>query len=55
MESEDDWRAQIFAALKTADIRQVGYVPDAGHAMTELGNVSELISATRRLAGLPLV
>src|SRR6202165_4749037 len=27
-----DWREAIFAALKAADIRQVGYVPDAGHA-----------------------
>ena len=27
-----DWRDQIFAALKAADIRQVGYVPDAGHS-----------------------
>src|ERR1700721_1390428 len=27
-----DWRDQIFAALKSADIRQIGYVPDAGHA-----------------------
>ena len=27
-----DWRDQIFAAFKAADIRQVGYVPDAGHA-----------------------
>jgi sulfopyruvate decarboxylase alpha subunit len=27
-----DWRDAIFAALKAADIRQVGYVPDAGHA-----------------------
>jgi sulfopyruvate decarboxylase alpha subunit len=27
-----DWRDQIFAALRAADIRQVGYVPDAGHA-----------------------
>jgi sulfopyruvate decarboxylase alpha subunit len=27
-----DWRDQIFVALKAADIRQVGYVPDAGHA-----------------------
>ena len=27
-----DWRDDIFAALKTADIRQVGYVPDAGHS-----------------------
>ena len=27
-----DWRDDIFAALKAAEIRQVGYVPDAGHA-----------------------
>ena len=27
-----DWRNQIFAAMKSADIRMVGYVPDAGHA-----------------------
>src|SRR4051812_26763250 len=27
-----DWRDDIFAALNTADIRQVGYVPDAGHS-----------------------
>jgi sulfopyruvate decarboxylase alpha subunit len=27
-----DWRDEIFAALKAADIRQVGYVPDAGHS-----------------------
>src|SRR5689334_12450729 len=27
-----DWHDDIFAALKAAGIRQVGYVPDAGHA-----------------------
>ena len=27
-----DWRDDIFAALKAAEIRQVGYVPDAGHS-----------------------
>ena len=27
-----DWRDEIFAALKAAEIRQIGYVPDAGHA-----------------------
>ncbi len=27
-----DWRDAIFAVLKGADVRQVGYVPDAGHA-----------------------
>jgi sulfopyruvate decarboxylase alpha subunit len=26
-----DWRDDIFGALKAAEIRQVGYVPDAGH------------------------
>ena len=32
--SEDpapDWPDAIFAALKAAEIRQIGYVPDAGH------------------------
>jgi len=27
-----DWRDGIFTVLKAAEIRQVGYVPDAGHA-----------------------
>jgi sulfopyruvate decarboxylase alpha subunit len=27
-----DWRKEIFAVLKRGDIRQVGYVPDAGHS-----------------------
>ena len=27
-----DWPDRLFAMLKRADIRQVGYVPDAGHA-----------------------
>ena len=27
-----DWPDDIFAALKAADIRQVGFVPDAGHS-----------------------
>ena len=27
-----DWRDDVFAVLKRAEIRQVGYVPDAGHA-----------------------
>ncbi len=31
-DTKTDWREQIFAALKAADIRVVGYVPDAGHA-----------------------
>ena len=28
----DDWRADIYAALKRQCIAQVAYVPDAGHA-----------------------
>jgi sulfopyruvate decarboxylase alpha subunit len=27
-----DWRDRVFSALRAAEIRQVGYVPDAGHA-----------------------
>jgi sulfopyruvate decarboxylase alpha subunit len=27
-----DWPSDVYRALKTADIRQVSYVPDAGHA-----------------------
>jgi len=27
-----DWPADIFAALKALDVRQVAYVPDSGHA-----------------------
>ncbi len=27
-----DWRDEVFAALKQAGVRQIGYVPDAGHA-----------------------
>ena len=31
--SEKPWQLQIFDCLKSADIRQVTYVPDAGHSM----------------------
>jgi len=31
-EISSDWRDDIFVALKAGDVRQVGYVPDAGHA-----------------------
>ncbi|HST76089.1 MAG TPA: thiamine pyrophosphate-binding protein [Acetobacteraceae bacterium] len=30
--TEQKWQAAVFAVLKRAGIRQVGYVPDAGHA-----------------------
>jgi sulfopyruvate decarboxylase alpha subunit len=29
--SEESWPAALFATLKAAGVRQVGYVPDAGH------------------------
>ena len=44
-----DWRDAIFAALKTADIRQVGYVPDAGHA-----RLIERVGADPQMRGVPL-
>src|SRR5258708_26262394 len=41
-----DWRDDIFTALKAADIRQVGYVPDAGHSrLIELVVADPLIRA----------
>jgi sulfopyruvate decarboxylase alpha subunit len=43
-----DWRDEIFAALKAADIRQVGYVPDAGHSrLIELCDSDPAIRAVR--------
>ena len=44
-----DWRDEIFAALKAADIRQVGYVPDAGHA-----RLIELCRAEPTIRAVPL-
>jgi sulfopyruvate decarboxylase alpha subunit len=45
----DDWREGIFAALKAADIRQVGYVPDAGHT-----RLIELCRADPEMAAVSL-
>ena len=43
-----DWRADIFEALKAADIRQVGYVPDAGHTrLIELCEADPAIRAVK--------
>lgn len=43
-----DWRDDIFAALKGADIRQVGYVPDAGHSrLIELCEADPAIRTVR--------
>ncbi len=47
--SETDWRDGIFAALKAADIRQVGYVPDAGHM-----RLIELCRADPDITAVPL-
>src|SRR5436190_373749 len=44
-----DWRDEIFVALRAAEIRQVGYVPDAGHA-----RLSELCRAEPTIRAVPL-
>jgi sulfopyruvate decarboxylase alpha subunit len=44
-----DWRDDLFAALKAADIRQVGYVPDAGHT-----RLIELCQADPDIRAIPL-
>ena len=48
--SHIDWPDKLFVTLKRAGIRQVGYVPDAGHSAYEPGIVHELISATDAFA-----
>ena len=30
--SEPPWQKQVFDVLKQADVRQIAYVPDAGHS-----------------------
>ena len=46
MMSEANWQAEVFAALKRAQVRQVGYVPDAGHArLIELAHADADIQA----------
>ena len=44
-----DWRDHVFGALKAADIRQVGYVPDAGHS-----RLIELCQANPKIRAIPL-
>ena len=44
-----DWRDAVFAALNSAAIRQVGYVPDAGHA-----RLIELCRADPAIRAVPL-
>jgi sulfopyruvate decarboxylase alpha subunit len=47
--SEADWRDDIFAALQGAEIRQIGYVPDAGHS-----RLIELCQADTAIRAVPL-
>ncbi|MCC7282837.1 MAG: phosphonopyruvate decarboxylase [Acetobacteraceae bacterium] len=49
MDTIRDWPADIFAALKAADIRQVAYVPDAGH-----GALIRMCHADPAISALPL-
>ena len=49
LSAKPDWREAIFAALKAADIAQVGYVPDAGHA-----RLIELCHADPEIRAVPL-
>jgi len=44
-----DWRDEIFSALKAAEIRQVGYVPDAGHV-----RLIELCRSDAAIRAVPL-
>jgi sulfopyruvate decarboxylase alpha subunit len=44
-----DWRDDVFAVLKAAAIRQIGYVPDAGHA-----RLIELCRADPEISAVPL-
>ena len=30
--NSDDWPSELYRILKAADVRQMSYVPDAGHA-----------------------
>src|SRR5258708_27218160 len=47
--AEPDWRDQIFVALKQAEIRQVAYVPDAGHS-----RLIELVDADPEIRAVSL-
>ena len=48
-EPTPDWQGDIFAALKAAEIRQVGYVPDAGHT-----RLIQLCQADRQIRAVGL-
>ena len=52
------WPDQIFQVLKNADIRQVGYVPDAGHARLiarcQADNAMRAVALTTEEEGIAL-
>ena len=43
------WQAEIFTVLKTANVKQVSYVPDAGHA-----KLIELLAQDEAIKSVPL-
>ena len=57
--TETDWRDQIFAALQRWDIRQVAYVPDAGHArlieQCQTSNAMRTVVLTTEEEGIALL
>ncbi len=47
--SPPDWRDEIFGVLRRAEIAQIGYVPDAGHA-----RLIDLVRADPEIRAIPL-
>ena len=48
-QTASDWPEEIFSALKRYDVRQVPYVPDAGHS-----KLIERVLASSTMRGIPL-
>jgi len=59
MTAEIDWRSQIFEALQRHDVRQVAYVPDAGHAwlieQCQSSNAMQAVMLTTEEEGIALL
>lgn len=49
MNTMNDWPDKLFGVLKEANVRQVGYVPDAGHK-----RLIELCQADKAMRAVPL-
>ena len=49
---ETAWPDEIFAILQRFDVRQVPYVPDAGHSALEPGIRRALVAAVERFRAL---